>query len=253
MNIIIAQAWIQHMKRFSYLILSLLVGAQATLSAQESAAGGQAAPPTPVPTNQPSGLLTPPPDNAPTVAPTLAPAATTTTTTTTTTKSTTTQTLSPREIARVNQQEIIRRQELIFRANESLKAARKAELATDYPESRKDYLFSAEAYGSISRSTDSYATAAEGLTRVDFQLYDDALKIGDTARAKRLMDEVVKYNPNNKEANERLAAINKALADPNDTNLVGKSCGDSQIREQSQRSATTVCRGRTISPDRPVG
>ena len=129
--------------------------------------------------------------------------------------------MTPREVERIRQEEIIRRQELIFRANESLKAARKAEIATEYPESRKDYLFSAEALGSISRSTDSYATAAEGLTRVDFQLYDDALKIADTARAKRLMDEVVKYNPNNKLANEKLAAINKALNDPNDTTLLG--------------------------------
>jgi len=30
------------------------------------------------------------------------------------------------------------------------------------------------------------------------------------------MDEVVKYNPNNKLANEKLAAINKALNDPNE-------------------------------------
>ena len=100
-------------------------------------------------------------------------------------------------------------------------AGRKAELGQDYPEARKDYLFSAEAFGSISRSTSSYAVAAEGLTRVDFQLYDDALKMGDTVRAKRLMDEVVKYNPNNKLANEKLAAINKALADPTDTTQLG--------------------------------
>jgi general secretion pathway protein D len=129
--------------------------------------------------------------------------------------------MTSREIARVQQQEIIRRQELIFRANEALKAGRKSELATDYPEARKNYLFCVEAFGSISRSTSSYAIAAEGLTRVDFQLYEDALKIGDTLRAKRLMDEVVKYNPNNELAKEKLAAINKALADPNDTTLLG--------------------------------
>jgi general secretion pathway protein D len=222
----ITSAWIQSMKRPSILIACFLVVAQARLSAQESAAGGQAAPTSPVPTNQPSGLLTPPPDNAPTTPP--SPAPTTTTTTTTTTSSTTTKTtpspapqMTRSEIARVQQQEIIRRQELVFRANESLRAGRKAELATNYPEARKDYLFSAEAFSSISRSTDSYAASAEGLTRVDFQLYDDALKIGDTARAKLLMEEVVKYNPNNKLANEKLAAINKALADPNDTTLLG--------------------------------
>jgi general secretion pathway protein D len=220
---IIAQAWILSMKRISYLTALLLIIAQAGVSAQETAAGGQAAPSGPVPTNQPSGLLTPPPDNSPAPAPAPAPAAAATTTSTTTTKATqpASARMSSREVARIRQQEIIRLQELTFRANESMKAGRKAEIGANYPEARKDYLFSAEAYGSISRSTDSYATAAEGLTRVDFQLYDDALKMGDTARAKRLMDEVVKYNPNNKLANERLVAINHALANPNDTTQLG--------------------------------
>jgi len=82
-----------------------------------------------------------------------------------------------------NNRKIIRRQELIFRANESLSAGRKAELANNYPEARKDYLFSAEAFGSISRSTRSYETAAEGLARVDFLLYDDASQLA-TPRAR---------------------------------------------------------------------
>jgi general secretion pathway protein D len=211
---------IQNMKRpFYFSALLLLMVAQARLSAQETAAGGQAAPSGPVPTNQPSGLLTPPPDNAPNVPP--APVTTTTTTTTSTTSTPAPARLDSHDLARVRQEEIIRRQELIFRANESLKAGRHAEVATQYPEARKDYLFSAEAFGSISRSTDSYATAAEGLTRVDFQLFDDALKIGDTPRAKLLMDEVIKYNPNNQLAQEKLAAIDHALADPNDTTLLG--------------------------------
>lgn len=205
------------MKRTSLSIALLLVIAQVRLFSQESATAGQAVADAPVPSPTP-GLLTPPPDNAP-VQP--APAATTTTTTTTTKTTSTSSEMSPREIARVQQQEIIRRQELIFRANQAVSAARKAELASDFPEARKNYLFSAEAYGSISRSTSSYATAADGLTRVDFQLYDAALKIGDTARAKLLIDEVIKYNPNNKDANVRLAAINRVLANPNDTSLIG--------------------------------
>jgi general secretion pathway protein D len=223
-------AWNPSMKRVAFLIGVLAGLGQASLWAQETATGGSAAPSGPVPTNQPSGLLTPPPDNAPAPAPTTpasAPDATTTTTTTTTTSSNQVPVppqpanMSSEEVARLRQQEIIRRQELIFRATESLKAARKAELALNYPEARKDYLFSAEAFGSISRATTSYASSAEGLTRVDFALYDDALKAGDTARAKILIEEVVKYNPNNKDANDRLAAINRALDNPNDTSLLG--------------------------------
>lgn len=225
---IIAHAWIKSMKRYALFVALFLIAAQLRISAQESAAGGQATPAvpaTPVPANQPSGLLTPPPDTAPasaTAAPTTPPSTSSVPSTTTGTASAPTTTkLTPREMAEVRQQEIIRRQELIYRSDESLKTARKAEISANFPEARKDYLFSVEAYGSVSRSTDTYATAAEGLTRVDFQLYDDALKIGDTARGKRLMDEVVKYNPNNKLANEKLAAINRALANPNDTTQLG--------------------------------
>ncbi len=216
---IISSACTQTMKRTFLLSALLLLAAQARPYAQETAAGGQAAPPGPVPTNQPSGLLTPPPDNAPAVVP--PPASTTRTTTTSTTTATSSPSPSRREITEVRQQEIIRRQELVYRAKEALKAGRNAEVATQYPEARKQYLFSVEAFGSISRSTDLYATAAEGLTRVDLQLYDDALKIGDTARAKLLMEEVVKYNPNNKLANEKLVAINRAIENPNDTSLIG--------------------------------
>jgi general secretion pathway protein D len=174
------------------------------------------------------GLLTPPPDNAPPVlepVPAQGPAATTTTTTTTTTTATVprsgSHSMTRGQIDRIQQQEIIRRQELVFRANQALDTAQRAELATDYPTARQNYLFAVEAYGSISRATASYARAAEGLTRVDFALYDAALRIGDTKRAKQLIDEVVKYNPNNREAREKLIVTDRALANPNDTSILG--------------------------------
>ena len=129
--------------------------------------------------------------------------------------------MSRAQIARVQQQEIIRRQELIFRANQSLDVGQRAELAMDYPTARQNYLFAVEAYASVSRATARYARAAEGLTRVDFALYDDALKIGDTKRAKSLIDEVVEYNPNNRLGQEKLVAVNRALANPNDTSILG--------------------------------
>jgi general secretion pathway protein D len=192
--------------------------------AQESATGGQAG--TPAPTlqpAQPSGLLTPPPDNAPAAAPTPASASSDTapvpTPSSASRRSSTS--MSRAEIARIQQQEIIRRQELIFRANQSLDSAQREELAMEYPAARRDYLFAVEAYGPISRATPSYARAAEGLTRVDFALYDDALRIGDTKRAKDLIDEVVKYNPNNAEGRRRELVINRALANPNDTSILG--------------------------------
>ena len=83
--------------------------------------------------------------------------------------------MSRREIERIQQQEVIRRQELVFRANQAVEAGRQAELGTRYPEARQNYLFAAQAYGSISHSSASYHRAAEGLARVDFQLYDALL------------------------------------------------------------------------------
>jgi general secretion pathway protein D len=192
------------MKRF-LLLAALAAFSGVSVQAQESATGGQAgatpAPPTLEPA-QPSGLLTPPPD-------------------TNATKTTGSTEMSRADIARANQQEIIRRQELIFRANQALDTAQRAELAMDYPIARQNYLFACEAYGSISRATATYARSAEGLTRSDFALANDALKIGDTKRAKDLIDEVLKYNPNNAEAQHREMAINRALANPNDTSLYG--------------------------------
>jgi general secretion pathway protein D len=184
------------------LLAALLAISGASVLAQESATGGQAGAPALEPA-QPSGLLTPPLDN------------------TTPGKTTGSTEMTHAEIARVSQQEVIRRQELIFRANQALDTAQRAELAMDYPIARQNYLFACEAYGSMSRATASYARAAEGLTRSDFALYDDALKIGDTKRAKDLIDEVIKYNPNNGEAQHRELAINRALANPNDTSLYG--------------------------------
>jgi len=198
---------IQSMKRHSFVLILLAAFlSRGVLSAQESAAGGQAGSSTPTGSIPHPGLLSP-----------SAGAASSTTPTTKTTSSQ----MSQREIQRVEQQAIIRRQELLFQANQALVLGQKAELATQYPEARKNYLFAADAYGSISRSSISYAKAAEGLTRVDFKIYDNALKIGDMARAKMIIDEVVKYNPNNKFALEKQDAINRAIANPNDTTLLG--------------------------------
>jgi general secretion pathway protein D len=194
------------MKRLP-LFAALLALSGAGAIAQESATGGQAG--TTAPTlepAQPSGLLTPPADTSTPAVPG---------------KTSTSTPMSRSEIARIQQQEVVRRQELIFRANQALDTAQRAELAMDYPIARQNYLFACEAYDSISRATASYARAAEGLTRSDFALANDALKAGDTKRAKDLIDEVLKYNPNNPEAQRREVAINRAIANPNDTSLYG--------------------------------
>jgi general secretion pathway protein D len=227
------------MKRVIFRLLPVLVLAAAPAMAQEPAPAAQTQPagtPTspgqtmgapladtnaPPTATQTSGLLSPPPDNAPAVtAPALAPApapAPTTTTVTTTHSGPT----SSRDIDRIQRQEIVRRQELIFRADHAMADGRRAELGTRFPEARQNYLFAAEAYGSVSRSSARFHRAAEGLARVDFQLYDASLQAGDTARAKLLIDEIVQYNPDNKVALEKQARTNAAIANPNDTSILG--------------------------------
>jgi general secretion pathway protein D len=180
------------------------------------------APPT---ATQASGLLSPPPDNPPATTPapvvTPAPPSVPVTTTTTTTTSSAPRTMTHAQIERIQQQEVIRRQEMVFRADQSMGQARKDELGQRYPESRANYLFAAQAYGAISQNTDRYHRAAGGLERVDFQLYDAALKAGDTARAKMLIDEVVQYNPTDKVALEKQKRTDEAINNPNDTGILG--------------------------------
>jgi hypothetical protein len=156
------------------------------------------APPT---ASQTSGLLSPPPDNAPAATPapaapaaatpTVAPATTTVTTTSPAVAPNPDRQMSRSEIQHIQQQEIIRRQELMFRADQAMDAGHRAELGQRYPEARQNYLFAAQAYGSVSRNTSRFHRAAEGLARVDFQLFNAALQIADTARAKNLIDEIV--------------------------------------------------------------
>jgi general secretion pathway protein D len=179
----------------------------------------------PVPAQR-SSLLTPPPDNAPTVAtplpapqtPVPAPVPETTTATTTTEES---HHMSHAQIERIQQQEVIRRQELVFRAEQETAQGRKDELGQRYPEARAHYLFAVQVYASINRNTDHYRRAAEGLDRVDMQLYDSALQAGDTARAKLLIDEVVLYNPNDQVALEKQQRTDEAITNPNDTRILG--------------------------------
>ncbi len=183
------------------------------------------APPT---ATQTSGLLSPPPDNPPVVGTPLkpAPAPVTPVVTHASTVSTTSTVagahhMSRSEIDRIQQQEVIRRQELVFRADQQMAQGRKDELAQKFPDARAHYLFAVQVYGSISRRSDSFRRAAAGLDRVDMHLYDDALQAGDTPRAKMLIDEVVTYNPDDRVALEKQERTNEAIANPNDSHILG--------------------------------
>ena len=198
------------MKRLTPILALLLVPCAAAWG-QDSNAAAPASP----------GLLAPPPDTAPATAP----SATTTTMepvpAATPAPSAPARPMTHRDAVRIAQQEILRRQELIYRANQAMGAGQRAELATDYPTARQNYLFAVEAYGSISRRTYAFHRAAAGLERVDFALYDASLRIGDTKRAKMLADEVVTYNPDDPAALEKQRRTDEAIANPNDTSILG--------------------------------
>jgi general secretion pathway protein D len=161
--------------------------------------------------------------NTPLVKPATVPATPVVTQTTTTSSASVTGAhhMSNSEIRRIDEQAVIRRQELVFRADQEMAQGRKDELGQKFPDARAHYLFAVQVYGSISHRSDSYQRAASGLDRVDSHLYDDALQAGDTARAKMLIDEVVLYNPDDKVALEKQERTNEAINNPNDTRILG--------------------------------
>jgi len=209
-------------------VLLLLAVSGSALLAQVPAPMGTApsdtnAPPT---ATQTSGLLSPPPDNPPattTATPAAAAPAPAVTGTISSTPASITgaHQMTRSQIRRINQQEIIRRQEMIFQANQEMTQGRKDELAQKYPDARAHYLFAVQAYGSVSHTSDAFHRAASGLDRVDLHLYDDALQAGDTPRAKMLIDEVVLYNPDDQAAVEKQQRTNEAINNPNDTGILG--------------------------------
>lgn len=129
--------------------------------------------------------------------------------------------LTATEARRIAQEEVLRQQELIYDANRAVAQAQKAELAQDYIKANVYYATAAESYGTGANAALSRQHAADGLTRVNLILYGRALDQGDEKRAKSLIEEALKYDPQNPKLIALDAKIVKALSDPNDKSVLG--------------------------------
>jgi general secretion pathway protein D len=133
--------------------------------------------------------------------------------------------------AKLQQQEIVRRQELVFRATQAIGEAQKAETAKNLAKAQENYRFALANLTDAPATRVAYATAVTGLTRVNMTLYAQARENGDAKTAKLLVEEIVRYNPQHGPANAELEKIRRAETDPNDTSLLSNPALNEKFRK----------------------
>jgi general secretion pathway protein D len=133
--------------------------------------------------------------------------------------------------AKLQQQEIVRRQELVFRATQAIGEAQKAESAKNLAKAQENYRFALANLTDAPATRVAYSTAVTGLTRVNMTLYAQARENGDAKTAKLLVEEIVRYNPQHGPANAELEKIKRAETDPNDTSLLANPALSQDFRK----------------------
>jgi general secretion pathway protein D len=133
--------------------------------------------------------------------------------------------------AKLQQQEIVRRQELVFRSTQAIGEAQKAETAKNLAKAQENYRFALANLTDAPATRVAYATAVTGLTRVNMTLYAQARENGDAKTAKLLVEEIVRYNPQHGPANAELEKIRRAETDPNDTSLLSNPALNEKFRK----------------------
>jgi general secretion pathway protein D len=133
--------------------------------------------------------------------------------------------------AKLQQQEIVRRQELVFRATQAIGEAQKAESAKNLAKAQENYRFALANLTDAPATRVAYSTAVTGLTRVNMTLYAQARENGDAKTAKLLVEEIVRYNPQHGPAKAELEKIQRAETDPNDTSLLANPALSQDFRK----------------------
>jgi general secretion pathway protein D len=121
------------------------------------------------------------------------------------------------DLNRVQQQELVRRQEQVIRAQQALQDAAQLEAHSDWRGASNQYRIALDALGNSPATAVPYQQAMKGLIRSNFALYARAKETGDRAEAKRLLEEILKYDPKNSQAASELARITEAEKDPTST------------------------------------
>lgn len=142
-----------------------------------------------------------------------------TTATTTTVETTTTEAATPAAV--LTQAEIVRRQELVFRATQSISEGEKAETAGDLNTAASKYSFALDNLSSSDNASAAIQRAREGMVRVSLEQYKIAKANGDAPAAIAALETAAKYDPSNEKVKSALVAIQKTQKNPKKGSLLG--------------------------------
>lgn len=135
------------------------------------------------------------------------------------------------DAVKIQQQEVVRRQELVFRAMQAIRDGEQAEKDGLLIKAQEAYRFALTSLGQTPATQAAYDKAAADLVRVNIQLSDAAREKGDIAAYKSLMEEAQKVQPKNSEVESRLARLKKAEKNPNDTSFLPNEAVTPEFRK----------------------
>ncbi len=111
------------------------------------------------------------------------------------------------------QEEIIRRQEQLFIAQQALKDGEKLEREGNLKEARLKYAFAVANLGHSNATAQLGNRAKASLVRVNFKLYEVAKEEGSTNDAYVVLKEILMVDPGNKKAQEMLDLLEENIKD----------------------------------------
>lgn len=127
----------------------------------------------------------------------------------------------PSAAAAMTQAEIVRRQELVFRATQSIADGEKAEANGDTAAALDKYQFALDTLTNSDNAAAAIQRARDGVVRISMVQYQQAKKKGDTAAAVKALQTAVKYDPSNEKAKDLLADIENVQKEPGKDKVLG--------------------------------
>lgn len=127
----------------------------------------------------------------------------------------------PSSAAVMTQAEIVRRQELVFRATQSIAEGEKAEVNGDVAKALEKYRFALDNLSASDNSAAAIERARSGVARISMVQYQQCKKKGDTAGAISALETAVKYDPSNEKAKDLLSDLKDTQKEPSKTAVLG--------------------------------
>lgn len=140
----------------------------------------------------------------------------------------------PSAAAAMTQAEIVRRQELVFRATQAIAEGEKAEANGDTTAALGKYQFALDTLSASDNAAAAIQRARDGVVRISMVQYQQAKKKGDTAAAIKALETVVKYDPSNEKAKNLLADIQNVQKHPGKDKVLGNPAVTPQFVDNVQ-------------------